>query len=128
AAIWAGRRDGLVETAEAVYFLDDLFDGNQGAAYHRVSPRALAQLFARLQQDRRVIVTDVHTHPDSWVGLSPIDMDHPIEFRPGLHAIVIPFYALNEPSLSDAGVHEYLGEREWRHLAEAEKGRLFIFT
>src|SRR5947207_6625133 len=56
AAILAGRRDGLVETAEAVYFLDDLFDGNQGAAYHRVSPRALAQRFARLQQDRRVIV------------------------------------------------------------------------
>src|SRR6266496_2842487 len=58
AAIWAGRRDSLVETAEAVYFLDDLVDGYQGAKYHCVSPRALAQLFGRLQQDRRVIVAD----------------------------------------------------------------------
>ena len=128
AAVWGGKRDDLSEIVEAVYFLDDLVGRFQHRGYHFVPPEALAQLFAQLQRDRRVIVADIHTHPTGWVGLSALDKSHPIEFRPGLHAIVLPSYAQSTPSLSLAGVHEYEGGGKWRILTDKMKEAVFTFT
>lgn len=128
AALWAGKRNASAETVEGVYFLDDFAGRVQDAAYHCVPPRALAEVFARLQQDRRVIVGDIHTHPTRWVGLSQLDQEHPIEFRKGLYAVVLPSFAMPSPSLDSTGVHEYLGDSEWRTLSRRAKKHLFIFT
>lgn len=128
AAVWAGKRDGKIEVVEGVYFLDDFAGGLQRRGYHLVTPEALAKLFAQLQKERRVLIADVHTHPTGWVGLSEIDKEHPIEFRPGIHAIVLPFFALPEPSLKTAGVHEYKGDGKWRTLSRKEKETLITFT
>jgi hypothetical protein len=128
AAAWAGQRHGTAESVEGVYFLDDFGDTLQERGYHLATPEALAKLFAQLQKDRRVLIADVHTHPRGWVGLSEIDKEHPIEFRPGIHAIVLPFFALQEPSLQIAGFHEYKGEGKWRMLSRREKKTLITFT
>jgi hypothetical protein len=124
AAIWGGKRDSSAETVEAVYFLDDLPGRVQFSGYHRVPEKALELLFNQLQRDRRVIVGDIHTHPGDWVDLSALDKNNPIEFRKGLHAIVLPTYALPEPSLSIAGVHEYKGGGRWRILSQRAKKKV----
>lgn len=128
AAIWGGKRSGHEETVEAVYYLDDFDGGMQYRGYHYVSTEALAQFFTQLQSERRVIVGDIHTHPTRWVGLSLIDKEHPIEFRRGLHAIVLPSFALPAPSLTLAGVHVYEGDGEWHTLTEAAKHDAFVFN
>ncbi len=128
AAIWGGKRDDVSETAEAVYFLDDLAGHFQHRGYHYVPPKALARLFAQLQRDGRVIVADIHTHPTAWVDLSELDKEHPIEFRPGLHALVLPSYAIPAPSLRLSGVHEYEGDGQWRTLSRKEKQAVIMFV
>jgi hypothetical protein len=127
AAVWGGRRDDTNEIVEAVYFLDDLADSIQRKGYHRVSTQALEKFFNQLHADRRVIVGDVHTHPTRWVGLSDIDKDHPVEFRKGLYAVVLPSYAIPAPSLESVGVHQYKGDGRWRSLAQREKKKVFAF-
>jgi len=128
AAVWGGRRDASTETVEAVYFLDDLVGRIQFSEYHRVSVKALANLFGQLQQDRRVIVGDIHTHPTCWVGLSELDEANPIEFRKGLFAIVLPSYAMCSPSLASAGVHEYKGDGRWLTLSQNAKKKFITFV
>ena len=126
AAIWAGKREAATETAEAVYFLDDLAGHVQDSGYHRVPEEALAELFGRLQRDKRVIVADVHTHPSEWVGLSGLDKRNPIEFRKGLYALVLPSYAMPKPSLNPVGMHEYLGNGKWRTLSKRAKKKTLL--
>ena len=50
AAVWSGKREGLTEIVESVYFLDDLGGRIQRRGYHFVPPEALALLFAQLQR------------------------------------------------------------------------------
>lgn len=128
AAVWAGSRQNDLERVDGVYFLDDYAGGEQHRAYHRVPVEALARFFADLRRDRRVILADLHTHPGSWVGLSPLDKENPIEFRKGLPAIVLPCFAQGKPSFGNCGVHLYEGEGRWRRLAQCDKNRLFIFN
>lgn len=128
AAVWGGKRAGSIETVEAVYFLDDLVGKVQRRQYHYVPQRSLARLFAKLTENKHLIVADIHTHPSDWVGLSPLDMEHPIEFRRGIHAVVLPSYALHPPSLKQAGVHKYQGDGNWLSLNEDEKQSTIIFT
>ena len=124
AAIWGGKRSGKTETVEAVYFLDDLPGHVQFSGYHRLPESDLATLFRQLQQDQRVIVGDIHTHPGRWVGLSGLDKANPIEFRQGLYALVLPSYAVPEPSLVQAGVHEYKGNGRWIMLSQRAKKKV----
>jgi hypothetical protein len=127
AAIWGGKREGSKEIIEAVYFLDDLAGHIQFSGYHKIPETALAELFDKLHQDRRLIVGDIHTHPSDWVGLSGLDKANPIEFRKGICAVVLPSYAVSEPSLKSAGVHEYVGDGRWRELSQKAKKKYFKF-
>jgi hypothetical protein len=128
AAVWAGCRCDGLEHVEALYFLDDYAGGEQRRGYHRVPVEALTEFFAALQQQKQVIVADIHTHPTDWVGLSALDEENPIEFRVGLPALVLPCFALPRPSLSISGVHIYKGNGRWRMLRDAQKRRLIVFT
>jgi hypothetical protein len=128
AAIWAGRRDGEIERVEGVYFLDDYVGGLQRRDYHCVPVQALTIFFADLRRDRRVIIADLHTHPRSWVGQSQLDEANPIEFRKGLPAVVLPWFAQGEPSLQSCGVHIYEGGGKWLSLGEDGKKQLLVFN
>lgn len=119
ACVWGGRRLDDEEFVEGVYFLDDL-GTSRGRLYHRTPREATVALFHALRQKGHVIIADMHTHPGPWVGLSPTDEEHPIEYRRGLLALVLPFFARGEPNLRGVGAHEYLGDGRWRRLRAAE--------
>lgn len=114
ACVWAGTRDGGVEHAREVIFLDDLPGTVGRQRQHRTSRAAVSALLQRARDLGLVIVGDVHTHPSDWVGLSEIDQAHPIEYRVGLVALVLPDFAMGAHDIRMVGVHEYAGEGRWR--------------
>jgi proteasome lid subunit RPN8/RPN11 len=120
ACIWGGHRVGPADSVQSVIFLDDLPGVRAGTRYHQMSRPTILALFKILRERREVIVADIHTHPEGWVDLSPTDTEHPIEFRPGLPALVIPHFAKTAPTAERLGLHEYLGEGAWRMLSAAE--------
>lgn len=116
ACVWAGVRSEHEERVTEVIFLDDLSGVEAFPLQHKTTRKATAALFAQLRDKKLSIIADVHTHPGDWVDLSWIDKAHPIEYRPGLTAIVLPNYATTEPSLETIGIHSYLGDGQWRQL------------
>ena len=112
--VWAGVRQDNYSRVEEIIFLDDLPGVESFALFHRVPRPAVKQLFKILLDKKLEFIADVHTHPEDWVGLSLTDQSHPIEFRIGFVSVVLPFYAASEPMLTKVGVHEYVGESQWR--------------
>ena len=123
ACVWGGTRSGHVERAEHVAFIDDHGPVNAHKLSHVAFPDTVYRCLEHLRERRLVVVADVHTHPELWVGLSPADAANPIEFRVGLLAFVLPRFALGAPALNVTGVHEYVGDRRWRRIGEHEVAR-----
>lgn len=119
ACVWAGPTESAGRVNEVV-FLDDLGEVCSGALHHRTPTATTRALFELLRSRGLEILADVHTHPSDWVELSQVDQEHPIEYRVGLLALVIPGFAVGEPSLDACGLHEYLGDLRWRQLKQAE--------
>ena len=128
ACIWGGYRTDAQETVEAVLFFDDFGPTIAGALSHRTPRDVTTAAFSRLRESGFVIVADVHSHPDEWVGLSPVDRAHPIEYRVGLRAVVLPHYAIGEPSIRGVGLHEYLGNGRWQQFDEPDVDAVVRFT
>lgn len=126
ACVWGGTREGSTERAEAVVFLDDLPGVVGQALQHRTSRAAVNLLLADVRRMGLRIVGDVHTHPADWVDLSITDRVHPIEFRVGLIAIVIPNFACGPPDVATTGIHEYVGDGEWKWIPSDEAHRRVI--
>lgn len=126
ACVWGGKRSISVNQVHSVTFLDDLPGVVAGPLYHRPSRATVRALFDVLRERNEMIVGDIHTHPGDWVGLSDIDAAHPIEFRRGLPALIIPRYAISEPALEGLGLHEYVGDGEWRTLDSDEINRTLL--
>lgn len=116
ACIWGGYRRPGVQEVKEVFFLDDLVGVKGFARRHNVPRVALDQLFEMLRDKKLSIIADLHTHPGAWVGLSPVDMSHPLEYRIGMIMAVIPYYAAMSIGLGNIGVHEYHGSGRWRKL------------
>lgn len=114
ACVWGGRRDGDGWHAERVIFFAEGADA--GSHYHRTSTAATAEAFRELRSAGLRIVADIHTHPEKWVGLSAIDQEHPVEYRGGLLALVLPDFAAGSPDLGHVGAHLYEGDGRWREL------------
>ncbi len=123
ACIWAGTRDGDVEVAQAIVFLDDLPGTAGQPLQHRTSRDAVAAMLARVRELGMVIVADIHTHPSIGVDLSLVDRAHPIEFRVGLLALVLPAFGAGAPQLARTGVHEYVGDGRWKKFRGADAFR-----
>jgi hypothetical protein len=120
ACIWSGKRSPSGDIVHSVIFLDDLPGVHAGARYHRLSRLTIEALFKLLRDRHEMIVADIHTHPSDWVDLSPTDREHPIEFRRGLPAMIVPNFAKLAPSLNGLGLHEYVGDGAWRRLGPEE--------
>ena len=113
ACVWLGDETGEDDVAREVMFLDDL-PGTVGRRLeHRTSRIAVSMLLDRARELGLGIVGDIHTHPSDWVDLSEVDRAHPIEYRVGLLALVLPFFARGPVDVTSIGVHEYLGAGEW---------------
>lgn len=113
ACVWGGTLSGGRLVASKAYPIAEEHGVQRGCLSHRMSTAGVARLFAELRADGLAIVADVHTHPEDWVGLSKVDKEHPIEYRPGLVCLVLPHYASVAPSFDMTGVHIYLGGGEW---------------
>jgi hypothetical protein len=125
ACVWTGDRTTATWTVRSVHFLDDFGPVSAGALYHRASRECVARLFAEMRERGESLIADVHVHPEDWVDLSPTDEAHPIEYRVGLLAVVLPHFAVRSPSLLGVGVHEYVATSEWRRLPQAEVRQRF---
>jgi proteasome lid subunit RPN8/RPN11 len=124
ACVWAGRRENAgAATVTDVLFLEDQGDVDSGELHHCTSRQATRALFELLREKGLVIVADVHTHPGCWVNLSHTDRAHPIEYRRGLIAIVLPNFATQTPRIDSIGTHEYVGDGQWRTLTRGEVRR-----
>jgi len=123
ACIWSGKRSPGGDIVHSVTFLDDLPGVHAGERYHQLSRVTINALFELLRARHEMIVADIHTHPGDWVDLSPTDAEHPIEFRRGLPAMIIPNFAKFAPALDGLGLHEYLGDGAWRRLDSEELGQ-----
>jgi hypothetical protein len=128
ACVWAGTRDGNVETAQEIIFLDDLPGTVGRRLQHRTSREAVAALLARARERGFVIVADIHTHPSDWVELSLVDQEHPIEYRVGLPAMVLPSFGTGAPDLARTGVHVYAGNGRWETLCGEDAVRRVCIT
>lgn len=116
ACVWAGSCSEREELVSEVVFLDDFPGVKSFALQHQTSRTATDALFEGLRVKRLSIIADVHTHPEDWVDLSWVDKAHPIEYRPGLSALVLPYYATSIPAIATTGIHIYLGDGRWKRL------------
>jgi proteasome lid subunit RPN8/RPN11 len=123
ASVWLGKKTGTIEHAHVAVFLDDLPGTVGRRLQHRTSRTAIDMLLARARELGMVIVADIHTHPADWVDLSDTDRLHPIEYRIGLLALVLPDFAASRPDLQRVGVHEYVGDGEWTTFRAQEAAR-----
>lgn len=128
AAVWSGTRDDTGERAVDVLFLDDLPGVRAHALQHCVPRSATAALFRELRARGHVIVGDVHTHPGAWVDLSLTDQEHPIEYRVGLLAVVIPHFAKGSPDETGVGIHVYRGSGAWETPEGAARASALVIV
>lgn len=113
ACVWGGARSGRILEVKKVYPIGPAHGAARGELSHRMSLEGVSRLFEELRTDGHQVIADVHTHPEDWVGLSYVDMAHPIEFRIGLICLVLPWYGAGVPSLQGTGIHVYLGGGRW---------------
>jgi hypothetical protein len=93
---------------------DDLDPGalNGAIAFHA---RGYAALWEHCRRTGLEVVADVHTHPGSNTGQSHIDQRNPMVPSIGHMGLIVPNFAATAWwSLRGVGVHEYLGNFEWR--------------
>jgi hypothetical protein len=112
--VWGGERLADLLRATEVLFFDALPGTRRSALSHVLSKDGAAALFESMSARGLDIIADIHTHPAGMPELSWIDEQHPIEYRVGLLALVVPGYARHRPALSGIGAHEYLGDLRWR--------------
>lgn len=125
-AFLLGPQDDTFDRVTAFICYDDL-DANayQGGAiaFHAAGHAAL---WEHCRKNELRVVADVHTHPGWNVGQSPIDKRNPMMPVQGHTAIIVPnFGNTSWWSLERAGIHEYLGNFEWRgHTLSRGKRRV----
>ncbi len=72
-------------------------------------------LWEKCQQKKLQVLADVHTHPSSWTGQSGSDRSYPMISQGGHLALIVPHYATRKcQTLKGVGIHEYLGDGQWR--------------
>lgn len=127
-AFLLARRSGNQSRIAAYACYDDL-DPNAlqhgGIAFHDVGYAALWKL---CREKGLTVVADVHTHPRSGVGQSPIDRRNPMMPTTGHVALIVPHYAQQGRwSLKRVGTYEYLGNFKWRSYALNERIKLTVW-
>ena len=75
-------------------------------------------LWERCERTGMRVLADVHTHPGEWTEQSPSDQTHPMISQVGHFALIVPHYARRRlQTLFGVGVHEYLGDHQWKSWA-----------
>lgn len=104
-AIWAGGLSGDDALASEVYFHHDLCNDKGRPLSMELSEDAKFQLYETLGQRGLKLVGMIHTHPEDWVELSPVDKRNQLCSRIGFWSLVVPWYARQPWQLSVMGIH-----------------------
>lgn len=76
-------------------------------------------LWNHCMEDGLKVLADVHTHPGKWTGQSGADRAHPMIAQKGHIALIVPIFANGRKQLlNGVGIHEFLGDRNWRSWPE----------
>jgi hypothetical protein len=105
-------REGATRLIAQVVYLDDLDPTCLvgGIHFHGEGYSKLWSLCDRLEMR---VIADIHTHPGSWVGQSPIDAENPMVSKRGHIGLIAPHLARKPVAPVEVGVHEYRGEEGW---------------
>lgn len=128
-AFLLGRQRGDKARATAYVCYDDLdphaYQGG-GIAFHADGYAA----FWQYCRDKKLqLLTDVHTHPGTWVEQSPTDQHNPMVPVVGHTALIVPNFGRTPWwSLNGVGIYEYLGSFKWRSHPSSDGGRRVILT
>lgn len=127
------RECGRGECECAVYWTgpaeDELVDGFEHPIHKRspfgydVESKWLTEFWKRLAASGRSVKVQIHTHPGQAFH-SATDNEWPIVSHAGFVSIVIPNFAVGEPSLDKAWVGRLQADGKWRHLASAAEAAI----
>lgn len=112
-AFLLARQDGDQRVVSEVVYFDDLDPECLVGGIH-LHRDAYPRLWDRCAREGLLVVADVHTHPGAWVGQSGTDRENPMVAIPGHIGVIVPNYALGDPSPAQLGFHTYAGDEGWR--------------
>lgn len=123
--VWAGRvAAGGARVVTAV--APPLDDVRANAHLHHLNTRAHAAMCRWMEHHGLIALSQVHTHPSTWVGHSETDDNYPFAPDDGFWSIVWPRFAKGRVSPTTGwGVHERR-EGAWHQLSQADVRRRLI--
>jgi proteasome lid subunit RPN8/RPN11 len=122
-AIWAGHVTAAGEwTATSVYYHHELGDSAE-ALYLELSEAGKFRLYRELNNAGLRLIALLHTHPEDWVDLSPVDARNRLCPQVGFWSIIVPWYGARPWLLEAMGFH-VRGERGWLTLDATQLHRL----
>src|ERR1017187_6758389 len=122
AGIWAGAISGDDATVTDLYLHHELCDDHGRALSLELTEEAKFALYRRLAASGLKLIALIHTHPENWVGLSPIDERNQICSRIGFYSLVVPRYGRKPWQLASLGVH-VRGDSGWRQIPISQVSR-----
>jgi proteasome lid subunit RPN8/RPN11 len=121
ACVWAGSRSGHVT---GVVFHHELGDDRASALSLELPESGKFALYTQLAARSETLLALLHTHPESWVGLSAVDQRNQVSSRIDFWSIVLPHYAAGNWRTDEVGFHVRC-DRGWRQLDQPEVQRRF---
>ena len=111
-AFLLGRRGGNRRVVHVEYF--DALDPGCLRGHIHIDGRAFSKLWDLCEAEDLSVLADVHTHPGASVEQSSIDRENPMVACTGHVALIVPHLATRRVRPREVGVHEYLGDTDWR--------------
>ena len=108
---------GDVEGTKIKHFIpyDDLDPDALTSGIVSFHGAAFVPLWNFCAQHKMQVLADVHTHGEKWTGQSETDRTNPMIELPGHIALILPNFAgTSKWSLQGVGIHEYLGNHQWK--------------
>lgn len=114
-------------TVTDLYLHHELCDDRGRALSLELTEEAKFGLYHTLAAKELKLIALIHTHPEDWVGLSPIDERNQICSRVGFYSLVVPWYGRKPWHLTSLGVH-IRGNAGWLEIPANQIHRHLIFT
>lgn len=112
-AFLLGKRDSILITQFICY--DDLDPDAFSTGIIAFDGDGFIPLWNHCSVHGLKVLADVHTHPGEWTQQSGSDKRYPIIAQQGHIALIVPYFATGRNQLlNGVGVHEFLGNREWK--------------
>jgi proteasome lid subunit RPN8/RPN11 len=120
-AVVLGNRTSTTQRfATKVVGYHELCDDRATEVFVELSEDGKLRLYSQLEREKLQMVAMVHTHPEGWVGLSPIDQANQLSSRVGFWSIVLPHFGRQPWDLDLIGFH-IRQSRGWHQLGQDER-------